>query len=264
MRMTLLASLVAAALMPSAANADGNTTLSPYVLTSTSYSQDFDTLANSGTSDSLPAGFQIFEFGTNGNGSYAAGTGSSNAGNSYSFGAAASSERALGSVGSGSNAPIHLGGVFTNGLSATITSITLAFTGEQWRDATSTNDGLFFSYLPGATNVGTGSWTTLTTLDFLPVVIGNAGAIDGNSNSAAVGATISGLAIAPGETFGFRWTDLNSGGNDHGLAIDDLRLTATVATAAVPEPATWAMMIAGFGLAGATLRARARRTRAVA
>ncbi|WP_225883520.1 PEPxxWA-CTERM sorting domain-containing protein [Sphingomonas aliaeris] len=38
---------------------------------------------------------------------------------------------------------------------------------------------------------------------------------------------------------------------------------ATVATAAVPEPATWGMMIAGFGVMGAALRTR-RRTMKVA
>ena len=33
---------------------------------------------------------------------------------------------------------------------------------------------------------------------------------------------------------------------------------------AVPEPATWAMMVGGFGLLGATMRRRARLTRATA
>ncbi len=37
-----------------------------------------------------------------------------------------------------------------------------------------------------------------------------------------------------------------------------------VITAAVPEPGTWAMFIAGFGLIGAQLRRRARATRAAA
>lgn len=32
--------------------------------------------------------------------------------------------------------------------------------------------------------------------------------------------------------------------------------TSRVATAAVPEPETWAMMIGGFGLIGGTLRRR--------
>jgi hypothetical protein len=45
-------------------------------------------------------------------------------------------------------------------------------------------------------------------------------------------------------------------GNDI-MAVDDLRFT-TAATSAggVPEPATWAMMIAGLGLVGASLRRR--------
>ena len=42
-------------------------------------------------------------------------------------------------------------------------------------------------------------------------------------------------------------------GND--FALDDISLS-TAPPGGVPEPATWAMMIAGFGLAGATLRRR--------
>ncbi|MBC7495980.1 MAG: PEP-CTERM sorting domain-containing protein [Sphingomonadaceae bacterium] len=51
------------------------------------------------------------------------------------------------------------------------------------------------------------------------------------------------------------FVDLNlaAGGND--FAIDDITLTQV--SAAVPEPAMWSMMIAGFGLVGAVLRRRA-------
>ncbi|WP_174279710.1 PEPxxWA-CTERM sorting domain-containing protein [Sphingomonas bacterium] len=41
---------------------------------------------------------------------------------------------------------------------------------------------------------------------------------------------------------------------------DDITATLFVAPAAVPEPATWAMMLGGFGLAGAVMRRRTRRT----
>jgi len=44
-------------------------------------------------------------------------------------------------------------------------------------------------------------------------------------------------------------------GND--FALDDISLSVT-APGGVPEPASWALMIAGFGLAGATLRRRQR------
>jgi hypothetical protein len=39
---------------------------------------------------------------------------------------------------------------------------------------------------------------------------------------------------------------------------------ATVAVAAIPEPTTWALMIAGFGLAGGALRSQRRRAVATA
>ena len=45
----------------------------------------------------------------------------------------------------------------------------------------------------------------------------------------------------------------------HGAVIDHISLTETAAvvpTDGVPEPASWALMIAGFGLAGASLRRR--------
>lgn len=69
---------------------------------------------------------------------------------------------------------------------------------------------------------------------------------------------ISGLSIGSGNTFGIRWSlsDLNGVTSDDGLAIDDFRLTATVA--AVPEPTTWAMMLLGFGMVAGAARYRRR------
>ena len=56
--------------------------------------------------------------------------------------------------------------------------------------------------------------------------------------------TITSLSVAPTQPIGgFVWP-----------SVDDLTLAQ--ATAAVPEPATWAMMIAGFGLVGGTMRRR--------
>lgn len=42
----------------------------------------------------------------------------------------------------------------------------------------------------------------------------------------------------------------------HGIQLDNLKVTGLVPVSAVPEPATWAMMIAGFGLMGTALRRR--------
>ena len=77
----------------------------PISLTGNPYTQDFNTLANSGTSAALPVDWVLAESGTNANLTYTAGTGSSTTGDSYSFGAAASTERALGGLLSGSLTP---------------------------------------------------------------------------------------------------------------------------------------------------------------
>ena len=69
-----------------------------------------------------------------------------------------------------------------------------------------------------------------------------------------------GISALPstGVTF---YTDLNTGavGTDRGdvlvLAGRDLTLSASI-TGAVPEPATWAMMIGGLGMVGGALRRR--------
>ena len=52
-------------------------------------------------------------------------------------------------------------------------------------------------------------------------------------------------------------TSANLAGSGNYFAVDNLSLNA----AAVPEPATWGMMILGFGLAGAAIRRRAKISR---
>ncbi len=257
--------LTAAALLaPVAAHAQSNpTTVTPISFTG-SYSQNFDTLASTGaTGTALPQGFQIVEAGTNANSSYAVGTGSSNAGGSYSFGSTGSTDRALGSLGSGTLSPIYFGGVLTNTLSSTLTSLTFAYTGEQWRLGNSTDDGLVFQYQVGAAGVTGGAWTTVNALAFAPLFTNGTStgsALDGNlaANQRQIGATISGFSLLAGQSFGFRWFDEDSTGADQGLGVDNLTITGA-ATAAVPESATWAMMIVGFGLTGAVLRRRSVR-----
>src|SRR4051812_879559 len=63
-----------------------------------SYSQNFDTLANTGSSSALPAGWAFTETGPNANTTYTAMNGGSNAGDTYSFGATSSTERAFGTI----------------------------------------------------------------------------------------------------------------------------------------------------------------------
>lgn len=50
------------------------------------------------------------------------------------------------------------------------------------------------------------------------------------------------------------------GGDDEYWAVDNLSVTADLTAAGVPEPATWALLLGGFGLAGGALRTRRRTT----
>ena len=66
------------------------------------------------------------------NDAYAASTGSSTAGDTYSFGASANTERAFGALLSGTLTPT-IGAAFTNNTGSQITSLDIDYVGEQWR-----------------------------------------------------------------------------------------------------------------------------------
>ena len=259
--MRALALIAVAAALPIATPAAAVTSiLVPYSLTTNTYAQNFNALAATGESNLLPTGFQIAETGTSAtvDGNYTAGTGSNNAGDVYSFGSAGSADRALGTLLSGSNTPLF-GFVFTNNLSAAITALAFNFAGEQWRSVAGATDRLDFQYRLGGGAVDTGSWTDFNTLDILSRVNAATGAVDGNlaANRAIYSGTIGGLNIGVGQSFAFRFVDFDTSGADTGLALDDLTFTATAgATSAVPEPASWALMLLGFGSTGYVMRRR--------
>ncbi|MHA6722017.1 PEPxxWA-CTERM sorting domain-containing protein [Sphingomonas sp. RS2018] len=226
----------------------GSTT--PITLTQRSYTQNFDSLGATGTTGSaLPVGWRVREEGSNANTGYTVGTGSSNAGDSYNFGASGSSDRALGYLPSGSLDRGDIGAFFTNALGGTITSLAIAFNGEQYRNGAATNV-LAFSYSLNATGLSDnqGTWTAFSPLNFTSPN-------SATFSSTPIGATISGLSIATGGSFAIRWTGLDQSSTDDALAIDDVVLNATV----VPEPASWLLAIMGFGMVGGALRSARRR-----
>src|SRR4029453_2520688 len=191
--------------------------------------ENFNTLASGGTSSVTPTGWGFSESGLNANGIYTTGNGSSNGGDTYSFGTTAS-DRALGGLRSGNLVPT-LGAAFTNNTGNTITSLAIMYTGEQWRAGVSNRnaaDRLDFQYSTDATSLTTGTWTDFNSLDFSsPNILATAGPLNGNDpgNRANISATITGLSLAAGATVFIRWTDFDILNADDGLAIDDFSLT---------------------------------------
>lgn len=196
----------------------------------TPYTQDFNTLAASGESSSLPPGWAFLETGVDADGEYRAGTGASSNGDTYSFGSDASGERALGSLRNESLAS-SFGAGFRNDTGTTIGWLTLAFTAELWRDGDqlASGDWLDFEFSTDATSLDTGTWTPVNALDAFGFSNNpGSGAVDGNSPGFRFPASSNIPASIPsGGTFWIRWTDRDRiGSNDDGIAVDDLSLVA--------------------------------------
>jgi hypothetical protein len=198
-------------------------------ITGSAYTEDFNTLAVSGTSTALPTGWALRETGTNANGIYTAGTGSSTAGDTYSFGSSGSGDRALGALRSGSLVP-SWGACFTNNTGAALSALDIAYTGEEWRFGVSgrtTADRIDFQYSLNATGLADGTWVDVDALDFAtPGLGGTVGARDGNSdgNHTVLAATLDAVSIPASATIWIRWTDFDISSSDDGLAIDDFSL----------------------------------------
>jgi hypothetical protein len=202
--------------------------------------QNFDTLATTGaantwTDDStLPGWYSQFELTTTNPTTYRADAGASNTGAIYSWGTGTATERALGSVSSGTPGTIFNALKLTNNSGSSITSFDISYLGEQWRNGGNTSaQQLDFQYQVAAAgaitdaNTPTTGWTDFDPLDFAsPTVGATAAALDGNAaaNRTARSATLM-VTVNAGQEIWLRWKDINDAGNDHGLAIDDFSVT---------------------------------------
>src|SRR5690606_915187 len=186
-----------------------------------------DSLADTGTASLAITGWRMSESGTNADTTYAADTGAANAGNTYSYGASGSTERALGTLLSGSLTPL-VGACFDNNTGVDLPAVEIAYTGEHWRLGTADRADRLDFQVGFASNLETGTWTDVDALDFsTPVTTGSLGARDGNAgaNRTTLSATVAG-PFPDGVQFWIRWVDVNAGGADDGLAIDDFSITA--------------------------------------
>ncbi len=204
------------------------------------YTQDFNTLANTGTAipwvdNSTVSNWYAQRTGTGT--TYDAGTGSSNAGRLYSFGATSASDRALGSIGSANAAAGNFahGVQFQNTGSVGVGNVTVTYTMEQWREgggAAPAAQSITFWYKVSASAItslnpnANAGWTQVTALTGTSpqFTLTTGAAIDGNLAANRVtlsNIVIPGLVVAPGEYLMMKWEDPDQVGSDHGLSIDD-------------------------------------------
>jgi predicted extracellular nuclease len=197
------------------------------------YSQDFNSLINSASTTWVNNSITGWYTARTGSGTtIVANDGSSTSGNLYSYGTGTTSDRALGSIGSGNAAAgsFFWGARFFNDTTSTINTLYVNYVGEQWRNSAAAAQTVDFQYQIGATALTTGTWTDVNSLDFTsPVTGGTAGALNGNAsvNRTAISDTVSGLSLAPGQEIWLRWSDPDHTGSDHGLAIDDLQVSTS-------------------------------------
>lgn len=207
------------------------------------YSQNFNTLSDTTLSNpysTLPTGwFALENLGSSADQTYRAAWGQYSGGDLYSFGDSANTDRALGSIGSGSNAEIYYGVAIINTTGSTIQNVRINYTGEQWRVGNplrSTGpDTLHVSYGINNGGINNGSWTSVSDLNFIAPALTTATAnieVDGNSSaySVAINDTLYNVNLGNNDTLWVRWFDYNSSSYDDGLGIDDLSITFLPAT----------------------------------
>jgi hypothetical protein len=237
------------------------------------YTQSFDSLANSGTAGwadnaTLPGWFAAQQAGVVT--TYTADDGNLADGGLRSYGQAAAAERAFGSLTKNGSpaASLAYGVVFQNTGAAPLT-VHVQYDGEWWRDGNAaTPETLRFTYkssatLAAATNFDASGptaagFTQFTALDFDPSGLARpaAGARNGNADPVSISADLAGVVVNPGEFVSLRWFDANVQSNDDGLALDNMSVTFTP----IPEPGSAAALAAaGLGRAGLARRARSLR-----
>jgi endonuclease/exonuclease/phosphatase family metal-dependent hydrolase len=232
-------------------------------MSSGSYTQRFDSLATSGTSNpwqnnsTLPGWYAQKTVGSAIT-TYRADDGASSAPALCSFGSSGSTNRALGSVVSPLSGSIAYGIRFTNNTDSIRSNITVFVTGEQWRDGgTLATQALAFSWQASdspITNLFTGAWTDFNALDFAsPVAGGAAATLNGHlatNRQVFDGIRLDGVEVLPGQELFLRWLDIDDAGSDHGLGIDDLTVNFDDFDIELPVPPTNLLVLVHYNVKG--------------
>lgn len=226
----------------------------------------FDELVNTGSgitgTTNMPRGAYFYEeTGSGINTTYRADNGTGNAGDTYSFGATGSTDRAFGSIGSNGIVLTHNGLKLVNNTGGSINTLDVEYYGEQWRNGAATADGYRFQVSTDATSLSTGTWTTVSALNYSTSTTSPIdGALNGNlaGNRTLVTGSAFFSAVANGGTVWVRWSDDNNAGNDDGIGVDDAKFTPksisvntfySQATGDLDQLTTWGNVTDGTGIA---------------
>jgi DNA/RNA endonuclease YhcR with UshA esterase domain len=224
----------------------------------TAVTQNFDGLNTTGsgsfTNNSTLPGWHAWK--TNPYTAYAAtmaDSGTLNSGNLYSLGNAASTDRALGSLCSGSSDRVCYGWRLKNNTGSAINSLEISYYGEQWRVAGIADNRLWFNYKIDSKidsldykelKYGIGM-TRDSLLDFIsPQKSTTAKALNGNdaANRVLIKQTIS-VSIPINYEIFIVWIDSNDISSDNMLAIDDVSVNAVSASDVTPPTITGSSLI---------------------
>lgn len=213
--------------------------------------QNFNSLSTSGSTtwsdnSTLSAWYSSYA------GNITANAGASTTAGLYSYGSGTNTDRALGSINTNASGNIGYGVQLQNNTGSTMTSMTVGYTGEQWRkDNNATADQILFYYRVYSTvqsniDIATSGWTAVTSLNFTAPIAGatTAAILDGNAAANRIvisSVSIPSLSLPSGSYIVFKWVDQNISGTDHGIGIDDVTIAWTAASALTPPALTAAI-----------------------
>lgn len=210
------------------------------------YTQNFTGLGTSSSpnftlTDNTTTGFTgWYAFRTSGNATpnvFTLNTGTSGTGGFHNFGVSGSgalSDRAMGSISSSTPGTLYYGIRFKNTTGSTINYLSISYTGEQWRSGGTNPQSLTVDYQIGTTvtSLTSGTWTNVPALTFTSPRLIAATNTDGNNainRTTNINTTLV-ITLNNDEEIFIRWVDIDDSGTDHGLAIDDLSVTAVTPT----------------------------------
>ena len=237
------------------------------------YSQNFNGLANTGTapwvnnnhsglsagaSPASTAGWYAWAVTSATTPTSLTASAGSNTAGLYSFGTGTGTDRALGAYPNNGTGAFYVGLQLQYTGSISLNQLQVIYRGEVWQDSQNETTTMTFEYAVSnssiAINSGSVTWNPVTQLAYQYTGDGSSSAEDGNAtgNFSTKNFVITGnnLITTANNFIMLRWTIPNTGGADHGFAIDDV-------VVAVPEATTWA---AGAFL-GVAVFAGYRRTR---